>query len=229
MATYFITTKATESFNLLGQAANRDAARKMAKDLGGAVRTESEYATLLAAATEARTAEWLSPASAEPELEDTPEADVGYGDKQEEDERSSVSDFAVHGLTHCPHCGIHLSNGIGAHGDEVNGKAIKHDAFQYSCLACDGEFGPAIPGKATPKAKGTRAPVENTSTAERPCKLVWQIADDVNAATPGAKRSVVLAECVRQGVAFYTARTQYQQWLGVQKEMAAREAAAAAK
>jgi hypothetical protein len=39
----------------------------------------------------------------------------------------------------------------------------------------------------------------------------------------------VLAECVRQGVAFYTARTQYQQWLGVQKEMAAREAAAAAK
>lgn len=173
MATYFITTKATESFNLLGQAANRDAARKMAKDLGGAVRTESEYATLLAAATEARTAEWLSPASAEPELEDTPEADVGYGDKQEEDERSSVSD--------------------------------------------------------SPKAKGTRAPVENTSTAERPCKLVWQIADDVNAATPGAKRSVVLAECVRQGVAFYTARTQYQQWLGVQKEMAAREAAAAAK
>ncbi len=93
----------------------------------------------------------------------------------------------------------------------------------------DEEFGPAIPGKATPKAKGTRAPVVNTSTAERPCKLVWQIADDVNAAIPGAKRSVVLAECVRQGVAFYTARTQYQQWLGVQKEMAAREAAAAAK
>lgn len=78
-----------------------------------------------------------------------------------------------------------------------------------------------------PKAKATRAPVVNTSTAERPCKLVWQIADDVNAATPGAKRSVVLAECVRQGVAYYTARTQYQQWLGVQKEMAAREAAAA--
>jgi hypothetical protein len=87
---------------------------------------------------------------------------------------------------------------------------------------------PEAPVAAT-KAKGTRAPVVNTSTAERPCKLVWQIADDVNAATPGAKRSVVLAECVRQGVAFYTARTQYQQWLGVQKEMAAREAAAAAK
>lgn len=147
----------------------------------------------------------------------------------EEDDGSSVHGYADHGFIHCPSCGIHLANGVGEHNQEVNGKYIKHDAFQYCCLGCGAEFGPAIPGKAAPKAKGTRAPVVNTSTAERPCKLVWQIADDVNAATPGAKRSVVLAECVRQGVAFYTARTQYQQWLGVQKEMAAREAAAAAK
>lgn len=147
----------------------------------------------------------------------------------EEDDGSSVHGYADHGFIHCPSCGIHLDNGVGEHDQEVNGKAIKHDKLQYACLGCGEEFGPAIPGKAAPKAKATRAPVVNTSTAERPCKLVWQIADDVNAATPGAKRSVVLAECVRQGVAFYTARTQYQQWLGVQKEMAAREAAAAAK
>ena len=145
----------------------------------------------------------------------------------EEDDGSSVYGYADHGFIRCPSCGIHLDNGVGEHDQEVNGKAIKHDKFQYVCLGCGEEFGPAIPGKATPKAKGTRAPVVNTSTADRPCKLVWQIADDVNAATPGAKRSVVLAECVRQGVSYYTARTQYQQWLGVQKEMAAREAAAA--
>jgi hypothetical protein len=55
--------------------------------------------------------------------------------------------YEVHGLTHCPHCGIHLDNGIGEHGQEVNDKIIKHEKFQYVCLACGTEFGPAIPGK----------------------------------------------------------------------------------
>jgi hypothetical protein len=54
--------------------------------------------------------------------------------------------YETHGLTHCPHCNIHLDNGIGEHGQEVNGKIIKHDKFQYVCLACGTEFGPAIPG-----------------------------------------------------------------------------------
>lgn len=45
---------------------------------------------------------------------------------------------------HCPSCGIHLSNGIGCHDQEVNGKKIKHDKFEYVCLACNEEFGPAI-------------------------------------------------------------------------------------
>jgi hypothetical protein len=49
------------------------------------------------------------------------------------------------------------------------------------------------------------------STVERPCKLVWHIADDMI----GARRKDVLAECVRRGVAFYTARTQYQLWLSI--------------
>lgn len=224
--TYFITTKtAAASFALLGQSANRAEAREMAKALGGSVRTEADYATLLDAASAARSAEWFAPAAAEaPAIEDTPDTDVGYGDKKEEDDGSRVTGYSDHGFIHCPSCGIHLGNGVGYHGD--NGKAIKHDALQYECLGCGVEFGPAIPAPAAPKAKGTRAPVVNTSTAKRPCTLVWQIADDINAVTPGAKRSVVLAECVRQGIAFYTARTQYQQWLGVQKEMAAREAAA---
>lgn len=77
--------------------------------------------------------------------------------------------------------------------------------------------------KANPTAHTTE------STVERPCKRVWQIADDVHAANPAAKRGDVLAECVKQGVAYFTARTQYQQWLTVQHEMEARELAAAAK
>lgn len=142
---------------------------------------------------------------------------------------SSVYGHEIHGLLVCPSCGTHLSNGIGEHNQEVNGKALKHDHFEYCCLACGVEFGPAIPSKKSAKAVAPRGPVTHESTATRPCKLVWQIADDVFLANPEAKRSEVLAECVKQGVAYFTARTQYQQWLTVQKEMAAREAEQAAK
>lgn len=74
-----------------------------------------------------------------------------------------------------------------------------------------------------------RADVVHESTVERPCKLVWHIADEMTAANPAVRRKDVLVACVARGVAFYTARTQYQQWLGIQKEMAAREAAQATK
>lgn len=79
------------------------------------------------------------------------------------------------------------------------------------------------------KAPAVKADVVHESTAERPCKLVWHIADEMVAANPAVRRKDVLAACVARGVAFYTARTQYQQWLGIQKEMAAREAAQATK
>ncbi len=46
------------------------------------------------------------------------------------------------------------------------------------------------------------------STAEKPTKKVWAIADSM----PGAKRKEVIEECVRQGIAYGTARTQYQHW-----------------
>ena len=69
-----------------------------------------------------------------------------------------------------------------------------------------------------------RGEVTNKSTTERPCKRVWIIADAMLAANPMVKRKDVIAACIAAGVAFYTARTQYQQWLGVRKEMAAREA-----
>lgn len=79
------------------------------------------------------------------------------------------------------------------------------------------------------KAPVAKADVVHESTVERPCKLVWHIADEMTAANPAVRRKDVLAACVARGVAFYTARTQYQQWLGIQKEVAAREAAQAAK
>jgi hypothetical protein len=55
---------------------------------------------------------------------------------------------------------------------------------------------------------------------------VWEIADQFKKANDGAlpKRGDVLAECDRQGIAYYTARTQYQLWRTTQKEMEERAA-----
>lgn len=124
----------------------------------------------------------------------------------------------------CPHCGIDLENGVGSHLQEVNGEYVKHEKYEYSCLGCDEEFGSKITKGAAKKAVTPRGANANASTIENPCKRVWHIADEMSAANPEMKRKDVLARCVAEGIAFYTARTQYQQWLGIQREMAEREA-----
>lgn len=71
---------------------------------------------------------------------------------------------------------------------------------------------------------GVPSALSHQSIVERPCKEVWWIADEMKAKNPKIKRSEVIKECVARGIAYYTARTQYQQWFSVQKEMAEREA-----
>ena len=79
-----------------------------------------------------------------------------------------------------------------------------------------------------PKAPKKTAAHVNASTVERPTKLVWHIADEMKAKNPNVRRKDVIAECIARGIANFTARTQYQQWFQVQKEMQARKAAQAA-
>jgi len=50
------------------------------------------------------------------------------------------------------------------------------------------------------------------STIESPSKRVWEIAEQMKAANPNVRRKDVIAACVEQGIAYYTARTQYQLW-----------------
>lgn len=50
--------------------------------------------------------------------------------------------------------------------------------------------------------------VKDPETGVGPTKQVWRIAESM----AGAKRKDVIAACVEQGIAFGTARTQYQQW-----------------
>jgi hypothetical protein len=51
------------------------------------------------------------------------------------------------------------------------------------------------------------------STMEGACSLVWSIAEEME----GAKRKDIIAACVEKGVAFYTARTQYQKYSEVKR------------
>lgn len=120
----------------------------------------------------------------------------------------------------CPKCGGHeLFCGQTTEG----GRVIDEDHI-VGCHSCDWVVDDRTNAFEAP-AKKTAAKSDK-STAERPCKKVWFIADDMIQANPQVARKAVLAACVEAGVAFYTARTQYQQWLGVRKEMAAREATA---
>ncbi len=69
------------------------------------------------------------------------------------------------------------------------------------------------------KLKGSKGrtklviPMLRASTIVRPTKKVWHIADEMK----GATRQQVIAECVKRGIAFYTARTQYQSWKSTAK------------
>lgn len=89
------------------------------------------------------------------------------------------------------------------------------------------ETDPIVEGKVETKVKTKAEPkiIENRSTAEKPCRLVWDLADSMI----GARRKDVIAAAEAKGVAYYTARTQYQLWAQVQKEMADREKTAVKK
>lgn len=78
----------------------------------------------------------------------------------------------------------------------------------------------AVDEYATPLA--TKTAIKRQSDIERPTKAVWHIADEMydSAVAKGEeppKRKVVIQRCVESGIAFYTARTQYQQWLTAKK------------
>ena len=66
--------------------------------------------------------------------------------------------------------------------------------------------------KVTPTKKEEPREILRASTVDGPTKLVWHIADAMLKADPAVRRKDVIEECVRRGIAFYTARTQYQYW-----------------
>lgn len=108
--------------------------------------------------------------------------------------------------------------------DNEAAEAIQEGQNPTSDIAPIGEeFGPKLEEAPAPKAKKQERledipPVRHHSTIERPTKTVWHIADEMLAVAeangePAPRRKDVITECVYRGIAYYTARTQYQQWL----------------
>lgn len=107
----------------------------------------------------------------------------------------------------CPNCGSdELYTGFA----NEQGHVVDED-FIEGCHHCDWQVDtrkqPSVPTKVRPRL----------SIVALPTKLVWTIADEMVKAAAAAgksspKRKEVIEECVRRGVAYGTARTQYQHW-----------------
>ena len=134
------------------------------------------------------------------------------------------------GYSHCPECGIHLSNGYTDFEGTVESMGSRAKAFEaqkheFSCLGCGGEWGEEIAAPAPRKAPASRQSGErDRSDPElvRPTKMVWEIAEKMKAAAaaagePAPKRKEVVAACIEAGIAAGTSRTQYQHWFKASK------------
>lgn len=137
------------------------------------------------------------------------------------------------GHVHCPHCNIHLSNGVLNNKEWYNenldiikrggpdaavAKQLVSDYQKagemgtYECLGCGETFGELVSFDAPVKQAAVEPkksiPKKHHSEIESPCRVVWEIAESM----PGARRKDVLEACVKAGIAYNTARTQYQRY-----------------
>jgi len=109
-----------------------------------------------------------------------------------------------YGTVNCPHCDVNLGNGCSSNDQQIDAGLPMLDKYENVCLGCGEEFGPEIT-ITFPKNKNI---IKTNSDVDAPCKLVWIIAEGM----VGHKRKDIIAECVKQGVAYNTARTQYQSY-----------------
>lgn len=108
------------------------------------------------------------------------------------------------GHTTCPNCGSEELY----HGRCNEGGVVVDEEFIEGCHHCNWEVD---------TRNAVQVPRPRISTAAKPTKLVWAVADEMvakakAAGTAAPKRKDVIDECVRRGIAYGTARTQYQHW-----------------
>lgn len=142
---------------------------------------------------------------------DAADAALGIAGMSEEDQAMAFD----YGHANCPHCGIHLSNGVGDYDGLVDlhgeAKAYELQKHEWACLGCNGEWGAEIPAPTKRKVAnktGRTYTDRNKSTVEGPVAIVWALAD----ANPGAKRKEIVEAAMAKGVTRNTANTQFQYW-----------------
>lgn len=85
-------------------------------------------------------------------------------------------------------------------------------------------------GATTPSGKRDRWPErKKKSSIANPVKFVWDLADAMKKVDPSVRRKDVIEAAIANGVAGYTARTQYQAWYQMQRESQRQAALAEAK
>lgn len=75
-------------------------------------------------------------------------------------------------------------------------------------------YNPQLLLPAPKKVKKATKPLLRESAINNPVKMVWEIADRMW----GQRRKDIIAECVRLGIAYNTARTQYQAFYKVKSQ-----------
>lgn len=92
-------------------------------------------------------------------------------------------------------------------------EAVKeNDAFAF-IISIPNHYQPLIAEAASASAPAAKSaalakPILRKSAIGSPCRVVWDIAEEMT----GAKRKDIIAACTAAGIAFYTARTQYQKY-----------------
>lgn len=131
-----------------------------------------------------------------------------------EDDQDLVFTYGHH---ECPSCKIHLSNGVSDYDGMVDRHGEKgayaHQQREWACMACGHQWGDEIEA---PKSKGSKQPTRhyvNKSTVDGAVARSHEIFN----ANPDARRKDAIQLAVDAGIAFYTARTQYQKWFKAQK------------
>lgn len=128
-----------------------------------------------------------------------------------------------YGHVNCPHCDVYLGNGVGLHGQIVNGTRIKHDKYEFECLGCGEEFGDVVTKNAPRSAasgKGLKieANREERNGIKRPsvggvCRAVWDECDaymEANGKSP--KPSNLKDKAVAEGWNLNNVSIELYQW-----------------
>lgn len=142
---------------------------------------------------------------------------LGLADVSEEDENLILTC----GHSHCPGCGISLTNGL----SDFEGMVDRHDGserkawlhgqkHEWMCLGCNHEFGAEIP---EPKGSGGRAAPTRHYVNKSTVTDVVAMCHDLYSANPELRRKDAIQAAVDKGAAYYTARTQYQKWFKAKK------------